>query len=119
MKAVFEVFWTIVSVLVILFVFGQLNDRFQTIVVAILGMIYAQIRVTGSVSHTFASTALISITREIEIIKTMIDHGYSTNPDIVVGMTRKEKYNRNKLWIEVIFFLLIELICFWKLFTVL
>jgi hypothetical protein len=110
--------WKVVVNIVILFIVAwaldKLNGRTETLIVAVLGMIYVAIRTTqGSQAIAMVEIALLH-QEQIDAIRTWIDGTYE--PDRADELKLFNRV-RAKFYIDCIFLALISLLCMLAFFT--
>jgi hypothetical protein len=109
----------VVCLLVILYVFAQLQGRLETIIVSILGLIYTTIRFVG-IGVESTTIALGGALALLETqIKGIAEPGYQRDRSELDAFDKAVKTHRMKLYFGGMFLVLIDLICLWRLFTTL
>lgn len=115
--------WLIVSncfyLLIVLYVFSRLSDRSETIIVAVLGLLYVTIRSIAMTQWIDLTTRFRSLMMEIEAIKSATIAGYETNNDEWEEAEKIVASRQIKIFVVSAFLFLISLVCLWRIFSVL
>lgn len=122
-RRVLSYVWLLLSntfyLLVVLYVFSRLHDRLETIVVAVLGLIYVTIRSLAIAQWIDLTARSLAFLKQFEDLRLAVIPNYETDRSEWEIAEKLLTSVHIKMFLVSIFLMLIALVCLWRLFSVL
>ena len=118
-KWVFFIFISLFKILVVLYVFGQLHGRPETVIVPILGLIYCSLS-SGFIYKDFRDVNLLLVLRDLDTqVKTIGDPHYNRDQGEYETLEKKVQFGQRLGYLNAIVDGIIGIICLLELFSAL
>jgi hypothetical protein len=107
------------KILVVLYVFGQLRGRPETVIVPILGLIYCSLS-SGFIYRSFQDLNLILVLNDLYTqVKTIGDPNYSWSHGEYEALEKKVQFGKRLWYLNAVVDGIIGVICLLELFSAL